>query len=115
MTAETIFWGALAVVAYVYVGFPALIYALATIRPRPVQKAPYEPSVSFIIAAYNEEKAIAEKLENTLALDYPRERLEILVASDGSTDRTDEIVATQFAGRARLVAVPRRGGENLAP
>jgi len=114
MIAETILWGALVVAAYVYVGFPALIYALATIRPRPVKKAPYEPTVSFIIAAYNEEKAIAEKLENTLALDYPRDRLEILVASDGSTDRTDEIVVTQFAGEATLVAVPGRGGKTLA-
>jgi cellulose synthase/poly-beta-1,6-N-acetylglucosamine synthase-like glycosyltransferase len=114
MIAETIFWGALAIVAYVYVGFPALIYALATVRPRLVKKAPHEPTVSFIIAAYNEEKAIAEKIENTLALDYPRDRLEILVASDGSTDRTDEIVTTQFAGKATLVAVPGRGGKTLA-
>lgn len=114
MIAETIFWGALAVVAYVYVGYPALIYVLANVRPRPVKKAPHEPSVSFIIAAYNEEKAIAEKIENTLALDYPRDRIEILVASDGSTDRTDEIVRTQFAGRATLVAVPGRGGKTIA-
>jgi cellulose synthase/poly-beta-1,6-N-acetylglucosamine synthase-like glycosyltransferase len=114
MIAETILWGAIAIVAYVYVGYPALIYLLASVRPRPVHKAPGEPSVTFIIAAYNEEKAIAEKLQNTLAVDYPRDRLEILVASDGSTDRTDEIVETEFAGRARLIAVAGRGGKTLA-
>ena len=114
MSPEIVLWGSLAIVAYVYVGFPALIWVLSTLRPRPVKKAPCEPTVSFIIAAYNEEKAIAEKLRNTLAFDYPPDRLEIFVASDGSTDRTDEIVRTQFADRVTLVAVPGRGGKTLA-
>ncbi len=107
--AEVVLWGALGVVMYVYVGYPALIFLLAHLRPRPVRKGPALPTVSFVIAAYNEEPVIAKKLENTLALDYPADRLEIIVVSDGSTDGTDAIVRDRFAGRAKLLAVPRRG------
>src|SRR5437016_2372420 len=107
--AGVIFWGAIAVVVYVYVGYPCLIFVLAHLRPRPVRKGPYVPTVSFIIAAYNEEPVIAKKLANTLALDYPADRLEIIVVSDGSTDRTEEIVRKEFAGRVRLLALPRQG------
>jgi glycosyltransferase involved in cell wall biosynthesis len=114
MIAETVFWGSLAVIAYVYVGYPVLILVLSRLRPRPARRAPYEPSVSFIIAAYNEEKAIGDKLANTFALDYPADRLEVIVASDGSTDRTEEIVRTEWAGRARLLVVTGRGGKTLA-
>src|SRR5438046_1179871 len=74
--AGAIFWGAAALVVYVYAGYPCLIFLLARLRPRPVRKAPVLPTVSFIIAAYNEERVIAAKLENTFALDYPAERLE---------------------------------------
>jgi cellulose synthase/poly-beta-1,6-N-acetylglucosamine synthase-like glycosyltransferase len=101
------------VVVYVYVGYPCLIFLLAQLRPRPVHRAPHLPTVSFIIAAYNEDAAIAEKLANTLAFDYPPDKLEIIVASDGSTDRTDEIVRTHFADRVRLLHVPGRVGKTM--
>ena len=104
-----IFWGAIALVVYVYVGYPCLIFLLAHLRPRPVGKAPILPTASFVIAAYNEERVIAGKLENTLALDYPPERLEVMVVSDGSTDATEEIVRSRFAGRVKLLALPRQG------
>jgi cellulose synthase/poly-beta-1,6-N-acetylglucosamine synthase-like glycosyltransferase len=107
--AVAVFWGAIAVVVYVYVGYPCLIFLLAHLRPRPVRKAPVLPGVTFIIAAYNEQVAIARKLENTFALDYPADRLEVMVVSDGSTDATEEIVRTAGAGRARLLALPRQG------
>src|SRR2546422_1037504 len=107
--AGAIFWGAAALVVYVYAGSPCLIFLLARLRPRPVRKAPVLPTVSFIVAAYNEERVIAAKLENTLALDYPAERLEVMVVSDGSTDATEEIVRTRFAGRVKLLALPRQG------
>src|SRR5437773_10718072 len=107
--AGAIFWGAAALVVYVYAGYPCLIFLLAHLRPRPVAKAPVLPSVSFIIAAYNEARVIAQKLENTLALDYPAERLEVMVVSDGSNDATEEIVRTRFAGRVKLLALPRQG------
>jgi cellulose synthase/poly-beta-1,6-N-acetylglucosamine synthase-like glycosyltransferase len=68
-----------------------------------------EPSVSLIISAHNEEKCIARKIENSLGLDYPRERLEIIVASDGSTDRTDEIVNSFGLHGVMLCRYPRIG------
>jgi cellulose synthase/poly-beta-1,6-N-acetylglucosamine synthase-like glycosyltransferase len=72
--------------------YPLLIIALSRLFPRQFLSEPHTPTVSLIISAYNEEEAIAAKLQNTLELDYPREKLEIIVASDGSTDRTETIV-----------------------
>lgn len=110
-----IIWWALAVlVAYTYVGYPALLGILARIRPKPLLRADIQPSVSLIIAAHNEELCIREKLENSLALDYPRDKLEILVASDASTDRTNEIVAEFAEQGVRLNAVPERRGKSYA-
>lgn len=112
-----VLWASIALVIYVYVGYPALLFLIARVAPHPVEKAPITPSVTMIIAAYNEEEAIAAKIENTLALDYPPGLLEIIVASDGSTDRTNEIVERDFAGRARLLALARAGktsGQNHA-
>jgi cellulose synthase/poly-beta-1,6-N-acetylglucosamine synthase-like glycosyltransferase len=107
--ALAVFWSMVALIVYVYVGYPCLVFLLASLRPRPVRKGPELPTVSFIIAAYNEEASIADKLRNTLALEYPSERLQIIVASDGSTDRTEEIVRSEFAGRVTLVAAGRHG------
>ena len=113
--AEAVFWGAIAIVVYVYAGYPCVIFLLARLRPRPVGKDPrHQPSVSFIVAAYNEGPVIAGKLANTLALDYPGERLEIIVASDGSTDATEEVVRTRFGGRVRLLAMGGRHGKTIA-
>src|SRR5262245_45395449 len=113
--AAAVFWGAIAIVVYVDAGYPCLIFALARLRPRPVRNDPaHRPSVSFIIAAYNEAAAIAGKLSNTLALDYPPERLEVIVASDGSTDATEEIVRTRFGDRVNLLAMGGRHGKTLA-
>jgi glycosyltransferase involved in cell wall biosynthesis len=115
--AAIVLWTALGVVAYVYVGYPIVLFLLAKVAAKPVKKAPITPSATMIIAAYNEEDAIAAKLDNTLALDYPPGLLEILVASDGSTDRTNAIVERDYAGRATLLALPRGGktaGQNYA-
>src|SRR5947209_18685147 len=106
--AEAIFWGAAALIVYAYAGFPALLFRLAKLRPRPAGKGPCLPTVSFIIAAYNEEAAIGAKLGDTLALDYPPDRLEVIVVSDGSTDRTEEIVRTHDAARVKLLALGAR-------
>jgi cellulose synthase/poly-beta-1,6-N-acetylglucosamine synthase-like glycosyltransferase len=107
------FWSVVGLVVYVYAGYPLLIWALARLRPSRVRRGDALPSVSFVIAAYNEEEAIAAKLENTLAIDYPADRLEIVVVSDGSTDRTDEIVTSRFAGRVRLLALGGRFGKTI--
>ena len=92
VAAEIIFWLSAGALFYTYVGYPLLIALVSTLRPRSVQLGNYAPVATMIITAYNEEHALAAKLENTLALDYPRDRVEILVISDGSTDRTDELV-----------------------
>ncbi|HEY6403971.1 MAG TPA: glycosyltransferase family 2 protein [Blastocatellia bacterium] len=92
LIAQIVFIAAIAVMALIYVGYPALMFALSLVFRRPVRSADITPRVSVIIAAYNEERDIEAKLKNTLALDYPRDLMEIIVASDCSTDRTDEIV-----------------------
>jgi cellulose synthase/poly-beta-1,6-N-acetylglucosamine synthase-like glycosyltransferase len=93
-----IFWLSIGLILYTYLGYPILTLAISLFFNRSVRKVEIEPNVTFLITAYNEEKYIRKKLENTLDLDYPRDKLEIIVASDGSTDKTDEIVR-EFAGR----------------
>jgi cellulose synthase/poly-beta-1,6-N-acetylglucosamine synthase-like glycosyltransferase len=106
---EAVFWLSAAALIYTYVGYPLLLAVVSRLRPRPVRRAPHTPSVSVIITAYNEERDLEAKLENTLALDYPKELLEVIVASDCSTDRTDEI-ARSFAVRGVRL---HRQGERL--
>ena len=89
---QLIFWTCVGLLAYVYVGYPLLVYMVSLLFPKPVHRADIEPFVTVLITAYNEEAAIREKIENTLKIDYPADKLEILVASDGSTDGTDLIV-----------------------
>lgn len=90
--AQFVFYVCIAMLAYVYVGYPLLVHMIGTIRPRRTRLGNIEPTVTVLITAFNEEASIREKLENTLAIEYPKDKLEILVASDGSTDRTDDIV-----------------------
>src|SRR5438552_11256120 len=113
-TAEIIFWVSAAALFYTYAGYPLLLALVSTIRPRRVRRGDFEATVSVIITAYNEERDLAAKLENTLALDYPSELLEIIVASDCSSDRTDDIVK-EFAPRGlRLYRQPQRLGKTAA-
>jgi cellulose synthase/poly-beta-1,6-N-acetylglucosamine synthase-like glycosyltransferase len=110
----SIFWSLIAVVVYTYVLYPALVTLLAWCRPRPVAKGRYEPTVSIIVAAYNEEAHIEANLLNKLSLDYPMEKLEIIVVSDGSTDRTDAIVSRYVGSRVQLLRQQRRSGKTAA-
>jgi glycosyltransferase involved in cell wall biosynthesis len=110
----TLFWSAIIFIFYAYLGYPLLVMFLSLVRSRPVKKGDVTPSVSFIITAHNEETRIREKLENTMALDYPRNRLEIIVASDGSTDATDAIVRSYESRGVRLVRAPQRNGKEAA-
>ena len=87
-----IFWLCAAGILYVYLGYPLILWTLAQLRRRRVLPAEITPSVTLLIAAYNEEEVIAAKLENCLALDYPEDLLQIIVAADGSNDRTVELV-----------------------
>lgn len=112
--ALTIFSFSVAAIAYVYAGYPLLVYLVSRIRPRPVVKSPFEPFVTVLITAYNEEKDIAAKLENTLLIDYPKEKTEILVVSDCSNDRTDEIVESFAERGVKLYRQPERLGKTMA-
>jgi glycosyltransferase involved in cell wall biosynthesis len=110
---ELAFFGALALIVWVYIGYPMVLYVAVRLRRKPVRRARIEPRVSMIITAYNEESDIRRKLQDTLALDYPADRLEIIVASDGSTDATDSIVQ-EFHPHVRLVRVEGRLGKTIA-
>ena len=109
VAATIVFWVSLAVCVYIYFGYPLLLWVVSRLRPRPVREADVTPLATFIIPAYNEERNIAAKVENTLSLDYPADRIEVLVMSNGSTDRTDEIVRGFTDPRVQLVALPRPG------
>ena len=111
---QIVFGLSLAALVYTYAGYPVLLWLMSRLRARPVKTAPYEPFVSIIITAYNEERDLRAKLENTLALDYPADKREILVASDCSSDATDNI-ARAFASRGvRLYRQPKREGKTAA-
>ncbi|UCF67343.1 MAG: glycosyltransferase family 2 protein [Acidobacteriota bacterium] len=118
MTGELIsvitFWLAMAGLIYTFIGYPVLIYSLSKARPRPVRKADTFPRVSLIIAAYNEERVIHEKLRNCFAMTYPRGQLEIIVVADGSSDRTAEIVAGWSGRGVQLMHEPARRGKSAA-
>ena len=109
-----VFWLSIAALGYAYLGYPVLVFIVASLRPRRPRADNFEPSVSFIITAYNEERDIAAKLENTLALDYPKDHLEIIVASDCSSDRTDEIVKGFAERGVKLYRQPQRFGKTTA-
>lgn len=111
---EIIFLSSTAALIYVYIGYPLLVYAVSRLRPLAIKKSFHEPIVTVLITAYNEERDLGAKLENTLLIDYPKERLEILVASDCSTDRTDEIVKSYASRGVKLYRQPERLGKTMA-
>ena len=106
-----VFWISALMIVYVYIGYPLLIALFAQLRRRTIQWQPILPTITLFIAAHNEQKVIAQKLENALALDYPRDRLQILVADDGSTDRTAEIVKAYQNKGVELIHYPDRKGK----
>ena len=111
---EAIFWLSVAAIGYAYIGYPLLLLLLSRIRPKPVKSGHWTPSVTVVIAAYNEERDLAAKLENTLALDYPPSHLEVIVTSDCSSDRTDEIARSFAARGVRLHRQEERHGKTAA-
>jgi biofilm PGA synthesis N-glycosyltransferase PgaC len=110
-----IFWAAAFVLGYTYLGYPALLALLAWLRPRPpIVRGPLTPTVTVLLVAHNEETRLAAKLRNCLELVYPRQNLEILVVSDGSTDSTEDI-ASSFAGQGiQLLRLPGPHGKAAA-
>ncbi len=106
MIAKGLFWGSLGALAWTHAGYPAAAALAARLRPRPPRREDQLPSVSVIVAAHDEEAVIERRIENLKQLDYPSESLELLVASDASEDRTDELAA---AAGARVVRNARGG------
>jgi cellulose synthase/poly-beta-1,6-N-acetylglucosamine synthase-like glycosyltransferase len=106
---EFLFWCAAGLVAFTYGIFPLILLVRGRAMHRPIATREVTPRVSIIIAAHNEANGIGEKLENVLALDYPRGQLEVVVASDGSNDATEEVVRRYAGDSIRLLALPRRG------
>lgn len=98
---------------YVYAGYPLLVWLVSRFFAKEVKRGAVEPTVTVLITAYNEEQAIRAKLENTFEIEYPAEKLEILVASDGSTDRTDEIVKEFSMRGVRLFRQEGRMGKTF--
>ncbi|HWH05484.1 MAG TPA: glycosyltransferase family 2 protein [Gaiellaceae bacterium] len=111
LVVQVLFWLSLGLLLWTHLLYPLAAMALARVRTRRVRQEAIEPAVTVVIAAHDEESVIERRLENLLALDYPPERLEIVVASDASTDRTDELVAAIAARepRVRLLRCPRGG------
>ena len=109
---RVIFWAALAVVVYTYAVYPAVVYALARLRHPPANGPKHQPTISVIMSLYNEEANVAAKLESLMAADYPADKVQLLAGSDGSTDRTGDILE-EMARRLPLtvVRVERRAGK----
>ena len=103
------FWASVACLAYVYGGFAVLVAAVGWLRRREVRAAEVTPDATLIIAAYNEAAVIAERLENALALDYPRGRLQVLVAADGCSDATEAIARGYVDRGVEVLSLPRQG------
>lgn len=114
LISETIFWISAVALFYAYIGYPLLVYFISRLFPKQIERAEFEPFVTVLITAYNEEKALRGKLENTLEIDYPKEKLEILVASDCSSDKTDEIVKEFAAKNVKLHRQTERLGKTMA-
>ena len=111
--AQIVFWISATALFYTYAGYPVLVYAVSLLFPKQVNRAEFRPAVTVLITAYNEEGDIREKIENTLELDYPKEKLEILIASDGSTDKTDEIVREFSIEKVQLFRQEGRVGKTI--
>jgi cellulose synthase/poly-beta-1,6-N-acetylglucosamine synthase-like glycosyltransferase len=110
-----VFWLSVAWMAYVYAGYPALLWCAGLFKSRATPRVDSDsPKVSVLLSARNEQKDIAWKIAETLAWDYPREKLEVLVASDASEDGTDEILKGVSDPRFRFIRLQPRRGKNEA-
>jgi len=110
---KILFWTLLGLVFYCYLGYPLLICLLSRFFSKPVHRSAIFPSVSIVIAVHNEEDVIKVKLDNLLALDYPKDKIEILIGSDASTDATNHIIQDYFNERLRVFIHPQRRGKMM--
>jgi cellulose synthase/poly-beta-1,6-N-acetylglucosamine synthase-like glycosyltransferase len=109
--AEFVVWACVAVLGYVYLGYPLLVMGMSRIAGSPIARARIRPTVTVIIAAYNEEKSLRAKLDSVLGLEYPKGLLEVIVASDTSSDATDAIVRAYATAPVQLLRLEGRQGK----
>jgi cellulose synthase/poly-beta-1,6-N-acetylglucosamine synthase-like glycosyltransferase len=109
-----LFFISLFMIFYVYLGYPMLIAVIGVVLNKKVNKGPFEPTVTILISAYNEQDVIESTLKNKLDLDYPEDKLEIIVISDGSADKTEENVRRYESEKVRLIRQEPRGGKTSA-
>src|SRR5262245_56474398 len=107
-----LFWSSASLLAYVYLGYPALVRAWSGLRPKPVRRGRDEPTVTVVVVAHNEAAEVAERIENVLNQDYPSDRLEMVLASDGSTDGTVERARTYEPAGITVMAFEGRRGKS---
>src|SRR3989338_2391428 len=105
------FWLLISLTLYCYFGYPLLLWLMARLRSNPVQKGSYQPNISVVLSVWNEEDVIKEKLQNLLSLDYPKEKMEILIGSDGSTDKTEDILSNIRDARAHVIVHQQHRGK----
>jgi cellulose synthase/poly-beta-1,6-N-acetylglucosamine synthase-like glycosyltransferase len=112
--AETIFFASIVLVFFSYLGYPISLYMIGLFVRKDRNRVKHHPDVTLIITAHNEEKRLERKIENTLRIHYPKDRLQIIVASDGSTDRTNQIAENHRDAGIELLALLVRGGKENA-
>lgn len=111
---EWLFWISVAAILYTYLGYPIAVWLLGRYRPHEIQKANITPRVSVVIACHNEQGNIAARIKNLFDCDYPRNLLEIVIVSDGSTDRTAEIARGHGSDRVRVFGYEGQKGKAIA-
>lgn len=109
-----LFWGSLGLIIYTYFGYPLLISLLPSRKRKSAEPTDHTPTVTLLIAAYNEDSVIEEKIRNSLASDYPREKLQVLIVTDGSDDHTPERVRAFARQGVELLHQPERRGKMAA-
>jgi len=109
-----LFWLSFGLIVTVYFGYPYFLFILTLFKKKPVRKGEITPNVTLVIPAHNEENVIEEKLKNALALNYPKDKVEIIVISDCSSDRTDEIVKRYVGQSVKLLIQSERNGKMAA-
>lgn len=115
MVVEIVFWVSVVGIVYPYLGYPVAMWMIGKLAARKHRRDLTQlPSVSMIVPVHNEEARLARKLANTASLTYPAEKLEILFVSDGSTDRSVEMIQSALADGMRLIVLPQRGGKASA-
>ena len=109
-----LFWASLWGILYTYFGYPVLIFLLAKMIRKPEAYQAFQPAVTLLIAAYNEETVIEEKIKNSLTINYPKELFQILIITDGSADKTPEIAKRYINYGIEILHEPERRGKMAA-